>query len=331
MSTPLLNGVITPLITPFRGGEIDYLAFDHLVKWQVEQGIAGLLLHNLTGEGPTLSASERRALISRAVQLNRGRAVIIVQTGTYSTETTIRQTEEAHELGADFALVVQPYYNRPTQKGIIHHFEQIARATRIPLILDNDPQHAGVAMKVETIETLLQITNIVGILKDTSDARTAPSPYEAIFGRPLHMTGGETNSPLMHRQRACCISPVANVIPDLIVRMQLLGQEGDATGFGVQLKRIIELAAALENGGDVAWLKYAVSCLRGIDNAVRLPLTPVDPEAARSIERSLRSLRVLRRQRFASSLVQEARVARAVLQPAISAEALISKSYSSIL
>lgn len=331
MSTPLLNGVITPLITPFRAGEIDYLAFDHLVKWQVEQGIAGLLLHSLAGEGPTLSASEWRALISRAVQLNRGRAVIIVQTGTYSTETTIRQTEKAHELGADFALVVQPYYNRPTQKGIIHHFEQIAHATRIPIILDNDPQHAGVALKDETIETLLQIPNIFGILEDTSDARTAQSPYQAIFGRPLHMTGGETSSPLTHQQRACCISPMANVIPDLTARMHQLRQEGDATGFGAQMKRIIELANALENGGDVASLKYAVSCLRGIDNAVRLPLTRVNPEAARSIERALRGLRVLRRRRYASSLVQEARVARAGLQPAISAEALISKLHSSIL
>ena len=331
MSTPLLNGVITPLITPFRAGEIDYLAFDHLVRWQVEQGIAGLLLHSLTGEGPTLSASEWRALISRAVQLNRGRAVIIVQTGTYSTETTIRQTEEAHELGADFALVVQPYYNRPTQKGIIHHFEQIARATRVPIVLDNDPQHAGIALKDETIETLQQIPNIVGILEDTSDARTAPSPYQAIFGRPLHMTGGETSSPLAHRQRACCISPVANVIPDLIVRMRQLCQEGDATGFDARMKRVIELANTLDNGGDVASLKYAVSCLRGINNAVRLPLTPVNPEAARSIERALRRLRVLRRRRYASPLVQEARVARAGLQPAISAEALISKLHPSIL
>ena len=331
MSTRLLNGVITPLITPFREGEIDYLAFDHLVKWQVQQGISGLLLHSLTGEGPTLSASERRGLISRAVQLNRGRAVIIVQTGTYSTQTTIRQTEEAHELGADFALVVQPYYNRPTQKGIIHHFEQIARATSIPIILDNDPHHAGVALKDETIETLLQIPNIVGILEEMSDVRMAPSLYQTAFGRTLHMSGRETRSPRLHRQPACCVSPLANILPDLIVHMQQVLEEGDATDFGVQLKRIIELADALENAGDVASLKYAVSCLRGINNAVRLPLMPIDPETARSIERALRSLRFLQRRRLTSSLVQEARVARAGLQPAIAVEALISKSYSSTL
>ncbi|WP_323688288.1 dihydrodipicolinate synthase family protein [Rhizobium sp. AN69] len=121
------SGTMTALVTPFLGNGIDYAAFDHLVEWQIDQGIDGLVLNTLIAEGPTLKTEERRSLISRCVHLTRGRIPVIAATGTNSTATTCERTIEAEQLGADAVLIVQPYYSRPSQKGVIHHFKEAAK------------------------------------------------------------------------------------------------------------------------------------------------------------------------------------------------------------
>ncbi len=303
---------MTPIITPFKCGEIDYSAFDHLVKWQADCGVSGLILNTLSGEGPTISDSERRSLISRAVNLYRGHGIVLVATGTYSTQTTIRRTEEAYELGADVALIVQPYYSRPTQKGIIHHFEQIAAATRLPVIIDNDPVHAGVVLKDETVTRLLELPNIVGVFEEATSDWPAGLSVTDRLGIALRTASDRREAQGLCRPSSCVMSPLANVVPDVVVRMQEAARTGQSFDLTDCLHRFAEVIDVLEGGHDPALLKRAVSCVRGISADVRLPLMAAPAEAAKAIGKVLRQLRGLTSDLDLSPLVQEARAARRV-------------------
>lgn len=307
--TDKLHGVMTPIVTPFRNGEIDYRAFDHLVTWQIEQGVSGIVLNSLIGEGPTLSALERRSLISRTVHICRGRVAIIVATGTCSTETTLRQTAEARELGADFALIVQPYYNRPTQKGIIHHFEQIAGSVDLPIILDNDPQHAGVAITSETFRTLLEMPNIVGVLENpNSPAREYSDDADA--GTGVRLARNECFEPRLGKRFHGSISALANIVPDLVIALDRAIASEDFGGVEHVYPKMKALLAALHDESDPAALKYALSCVRGICHEVRLPGTPVPPETAKTILRALKKTRTCTRCPQHNALILEAQAAR---------------------
>ena len=139
-----LNGAITALVTPFHAGEVDLKGLTRLVRWQIEEGINGLVPCGTTGEAPTLSWEERLDIIGQCVKIACGRVPIIAGTGTSSTEATIGFTTAAEALGADAALIVMPYYNRPSQEGIFRHFEAIARKVSIPIIVYNVPARTGV-------------------------------------------------------------------------------------------------------------------------------------------------------------------------------------------
>ncbi|WP_448732809.1 dihydrodipicolinate synthase family protein [Agrobacterium sp. 22-221-1] len=312
MKRLLPGGVMTPLVTPFLKGQVDYAAFDHLVEWQIEEGVEGLVVNSLIGEGPTLSAVERRSLISRAVHISRGRIPIIAATGTCSTETTRQRTLEAEQLGADVALIVQPYYNRPGQKGIIQHFGEVAAATTIPIVIHNDPYHAGVELKPETLRLLLQVPSVIGVVGETWD-----SSLEIIGkGRSLENAARhfmEDDSVSFERIAGCdgSISAVANICPSAVVFMHRAIRRGDLEQARQMHRKLQSLMKAFAHESQSAVLKSALSCLRGINDGVRLPLTGVAGETAEGILLALRSMRGIATSARQTSLISEARVARA--------------------
>ncbi len=159
----MFKGSITALVTPFRDGRLDEKAFKALVEWQIEQGTNGLVPCGTTGESPTLSHEEHDRVVELCVEVARGRVPVIAGTGSNSTAEAIRLTKHAKEAGADGALLVSPYYNKPTQEGLYQHFAAIANAVNIPIILYNIPGRSVVDISVETTERLSRISNIVGV------------------------------------------------------------------------------------------------------------------------------------------------------------------------
>lgn len=160
-------GSATALVTPFDGGEIDYGALGRLIEYQIENKTDALVLLGTTGEAPTISEKEREEIILYAKEKINGRVPLIIGTGTNSTESTIRYSKNAHSLGANAILCVTPYYNKPTEKGLIEHYKAVAKSVDLPMILYNVPSRTGVGLTKNVLYELRDVPNIVG-LKDAS-------------------------------------------------------------------------------------------------------------------------------------------------------------------
>ncbi len=289
----MFSGSITALVTPFRGDAIDERAFADLIKWQIGEGASGLVPCGTTGESPTLRRDEHERLIRVCVEAADWCVPVIAGTGTNSTETTIALTRAAKAAGADAALVVTPYYNRPSQTGLFRHFEAVARAVEIPIVLYNVPKRTGVDLLPETIGRLARIDTIVGIKDATGDPQRARAIADAAGAGFVRLSGDDATALEFN---ACggrgCISVVANAMPRLCARMQQCWAHGDELTARRVEARLAPLVQALALETNPVPVKYALSLLRGIDPAVRLPLTPVGSETARAIERALRMVDV---------------------------------------
>src|SRR6059058_2849780 len=150
----MFRGTFTALVTPFREGAVDYAALEGLIESQIAAGIDGIVAVGTTGESPTLTHDERREVIRFSIQAANKRCLVLAGTGSYSTREAISATEQAEKMGVDGALVVAPYYNKPTQEGLFRHFEAIARETRLPIMLYNIPGRCGIDINAATVERL---------------------------------------------------------------------------------------------------------------------------------------------------------------------------------
>lgn len=301
---------MTALVTPFRGHSVDYAAFDHLVEWQIDQGIEGLVLNSLTAEAPTLTETERRSLISRCVHISKGKIPIVVATGTNSTATTCDRTREAEHLGAEAVLIVQPYYNRPAQKGIIHHFEEVAKRTAMPILVQNDPGHAAVDMSLDTIHRLSQIPSVIGVVDDTADFGRIIAHRSCIDPEVLSFCSNDAATVSLLAQTHGSISSVANLCPSLVLDLHRAIRDGDLQQACEIDEKLRPLIKAVSQESTPAGLKQALSRLRGIDASVRLPLTNISDETAQSIFQALKTLRSECHNCGRSDLVIEAKTAR---------------------
>ena len=171
----MFKGAHTALITPFKGGQIDEESFRSFIDFQISEGIHGLVPVGTTGESPTLSHEEHKLAVELCVQQADKRVPIIAGTGSNNTEEAIDLTRHAESAGADAALVVTPYYNKPTQKGLYSHFEAISKSTKLPIIIYNIPGRSIVDMSTETMKSLFKIENIVGVKDATSNIPRAVS------------------------------------------------------------------------------------------------------------------------------------------------------------
>ncbi len=239
-----LKGSIVALVTPFLdSGEIDWDSFDNLINFHLNNNTNGLVVCGTTGETPTLTDEEDEALVARAVELVKGRIPIIAGSGSNCTKTAIEKTAKAKDLGADAALVVVPYYNKPTQKGIYNHFKAVAEAVDIPIILYNVPSRTGAGLKVQTIVNLaVDFENIVAVKEAAGDLASFAQIISQVPEDFLVYSGDDFLSNSANLLGASgCISVVANIIPEDFALLMKYSMDGLAKDSAVLFYKYMNL------------------------------------------------------------------------------------------
>jgi 4-hydroxy-tetrahydrodipicolinate synthase len=285
----MFKGSIVALITPFRNGIVDETAFQEMVAWQLGQGTHGLVPCGTTGEAPTLGHDEQRRLIALCAEVAKGRAPVIAGTGSNATEHAIEMTREAKAAGADAALIVCPYYNRPTQEGLYHHFKAIHDAVDLPIIIYNIPGRTGVDMSNATMARLARLPNIVGV-KDATNDLARPLRMRVEIDAQFCLLSGEDATAVAYLAQGGdgCISVTANVAPKLCAAMHEAWQKGDLATVRRLNETLIPLHDALFAETSPTPVKYAASLLGRCTAEVRQPLWPLSPETRERVERAMR-------------------------------------------
>ncbi|MCB1380869.1 MAG: 4-hydroxy-tetrahydrodipicolinate synthase [Alphaproteobacteria bacterium] len=271
------RGSFPALITPMKNGEVDEQAFRKFVNWQIAEGSHGLVPVGTTGESPTVNPEEHKRLVEICIEEAKGRVPVIAGTGSNSTSEAIEYTVHAKEAGADAALVVVPYYNKPTQDGLYAHFKAIADAVDIPIFVYNVPGRTVANISVETLARLSRdCGNIIGT-KDASADLTRPSRQRLASGTDFVQLSGEDGTALAFNAHGGvgCISVTANVAPRLCSQFQEATLRGD---FAEALKlqdRLMPLHHALFVETSPGPVKYAASLLGLCTAEARLPMVPV--------------------------------------------------------
>ena len=274
----MFKGSLTALITPFRDGTVDEKAFQELVEWQIESGTDGLIPVGTTGESPTLSHDEHERVVELCIEATAGRVPVIAGTGSNSTEECVRLTWHARSAGADAALIVTPYYNKPSQDGLYAHYEAVAKAVDLPVIIYNIPPRSVIDMSVETMARLAgDFSNIVGVKDATADLTRPLSTRQAI-GDDFCMLSGEDATVLsfMANGGDGCISVTSNVAPGPLADMHDAWAGGNHDDAMTINARLFALHQALFVEPNPVPVKYAASVLGKCAMDVRLPLTPAN-------------------------------------------------------
>ena len=281
MSHPLFRGAIPALVTPFVDGAVDEAAFRRLVERQIAGGVGGLVPVGTTGETATLSHDEHRRVVEICVEVAAGRVPVIAGAGSNSTEEAIELMRHAKTVGADGALVVSPYYNRPSQEGIYQHYAALNEAVQLPILVYNVPSRTGSDVSNDTIERLSRLPNIVGVKDATGDLGRA-SLMRLQCGPDFVMLSGDDPSVLGYIAHGGhgCISVTANVAPEGFSALIEAALRGDfATALSHQDK-LMRLHRALFLDASPSPTKYAMAVLGLCTEEVRLPVT-VCAEAVR--------------------------------------------------
>jgi 4-hydroxy-tetrahydrodipicolinate synthase len=283
------------LVTPFRNGKVDEKAFVALVERQIVSGSHGLVVVGTTGESATLSHEEHREVVELCVKTSAGRVPVIAGTGSNSTDEAVGLLQHAKSVGAHAALIVNPYYNRPTQEGVYAHYKTLSEAVQLPIFLYNVPGRTGSDMQPELIGRLAQLPNIIGI-KDASADLNRIARHTALAGKDFIQISGEDGTAVGFNAQGGvgCISVTANVAPAQCSAMQeatLRGDYAEARRINDTLARL-HRAMFLEASPSPA--KYALSLLGLCTDEVRLPLVPVQSaEVKKEIETAMKEAGVL--------------------------------------
>jgi 4-hydroxy-tetrahydrodipicolinate synthase len=273
----MFKGSLVALITPMReDGTVDEKAYAEFVDWQIKEGTHAVVPVGTTGESPTLSHDEHRRVVEIAIEVAKGRVPVIAGAGSNSTEEAIALARHAKEAGADAALIVTPYYNKPTQEGMFLHFSAIADAVDLPIIIYNIPPRSVVDMSVETMARLAKQKNIVGG-KDATANLTRPLHTLRACGESFCQLSGEDHTALAFNAvgGVGCISVSANVAPRLCSEMQTAWAEGRFKEAMAIQNRLVPLHDALFSETSPGPVKYAASLLGKTSERCRLPLAPL--------------------------------------------------------
>jgi len=272
----MFKGSMTALITPFRDGKVDEKAFQSLVEWQIEQGTHALVPVGTTGESPTLSHDEHKRVVELCIEANAGRVPVIAGAGSNSTEEAIAFTKHAETAGADGALSVCPYYNKPSQEGMYLHFKAVAEAANIPILIYNIPGRSVVDLSIGTMAKLANIQNIVGVKDATADLSRPLAGRIAIGDEFLQISGEDaTIAAFLAQGGHGCISVTSNVAPKECADLHNAWQEGNMERFNTLRDLLMPLHEAIFCEPSPAPAKYGVHLLRKLSYDVRLPLTPL--------------------------------------------------------
>ncbi|HVV94275.1 MAG TPA: 4-hydroxy-tetrahydrodipicolinate synthase [Hyphomicrobiales bacterium] len=276
MSTrPPFRGSFTALVTPFKNGELDERGFRELVEWQIAEGTHGLVPMGTTGESPTVSHDEHKAVVEWCVDQAKGRVPVIAGAGSNSTREAIELARHAEEAGADGVLVVAPYYNKPGQEGLYQHFKAINDAIGIPIVMYNIPGRSVIDISVETMARLYALKNIVGVKDATANLARVSAQRDAMGPDFIQLSGEDATAlGFMAHGGDGCISVTSNVAPRLCSEFQTACLASD---FGAALKvqdRLYPLHVSLFLENSPAPTKFALNLLGRMDEELRLPLAP---------------------------------------------------------
>ncbi len=287
-------GSIPAVITPFINQKVDYISLEKIVNHLISNDSNGLVPCGTTGESPTLSHEEHKKIIEETIKINDRRVPIIAGTGSNNTEEAIDFTRHAESVGADAALIVTPYYNKPTQQGLYTHFKVIADSVKIPIIIYNIPGRSIVDMSIDTMIKLSQINNIIGV-KDATNDLFRPLLTAAKMKNEFCYLSGEDGTALAFLAQGGhgCISVTANIAPKLCSEMQLAWREKDITKaqkLNIQLAKLHNSLFLESSPGPV---KYAASLLGLCSSETRLPLVEINEITKENVSNSLRSLSLI--------------------------------------
>jgi 4-hydroxy-tetrahydrodipicolinate synthase len=269
----MIQGSIPALVTPFKNGELDLDTLKKLVDWQIESGSTGLVPVGTTGESPTLSHEEHEAVVEAVVKFAAGRVPVIAGAGSNNTVEGIRLIQHAERVGADAALVVTPYYNKPTQAGMIAHYTALHDCCTLPIVIYNIPGRSVVDMSPETMGKLAQLPRIIGV-KDATGKIERVSMQRASCGPDFIQLSGEDATALGFNAHGGtgCISVTANVAPKLCAEFQQATLAGDYRKALDYQDRLMPLHEAIFLEPGLAGAKYGLSLLGRCTEEVRLPL-----------------------------------------------------------
>jgi 4-hydroxy-tetrahydrodipicolinate synthase len=263
---------------------VDEKAFRALVVWQIDEGTKGLVPVGTTGESPTLSHDEHKQVVEWCIAEARGRVPVIAGAGSNSTREAIDLAQHAEKAGADAVLVVTPYYNKPTQEGLYHHFKAVNDAIGIPIIIYNIPSRSVIDMSVDTMQRLYELKNVAGV-KDATASMVRVSQQRATLGPEFNQLSGEDATALgfMAHGGHGCISVTSNVAPRLCAEFQNACLRGD---YGAALKlqdKLMPLHQNLFVETNPSPAKYALSLLGKCDDAVRLPMVALSDKSKAAV------------------------------------------------
>jgi 4-hydroxy-tetrahydrodipicolinate synthase len=287
----MFKGSMPALVTPFNSdGTFDEKAFAEHVEWQIQEGSNGVVPVGTTGESPTLSHDEDKRVVELCVEVAAGRVPVIAGAGSNNTVEAVDLARHAEQAGADAALVVTPYYNKPTQKGLIAHFGAVADAISIPIIIYNIPPRSVIDMQVATMAHLAKThANIVGV-KDATGNIERVSEQRAACGKDFIQLSGEDAGALGHAAHGGvgCISVTANVAPRLCAEFQALLRKGDFAAALEYQDLLLPLHKAIFMEPGVTGAKYALSKLGRMGATVRSPLVGLEPSTEAAIDAALK-------------------------------------------
>lgn len=291
----MFKGSMTALITPFRDGKVDEKAYQGLVEWQIDEGTDGVIPVGTTGESPTLSHGEHERVVEMCVEAAAGRIPVIAGAGSNSTAECVRLTEHAKTAGADAALIVTPYYNKPSQDGLYAHFKTVADAVDIPIIIYNIPPRSVIDMSTATMARLASdCPNIIGVKDATADL-TRPLAMRQEIGEDFCMLSGEdaTVMSFLANGGDGCISVTSNAAPRACAEMHDAWQAGDVKTAMAINARLFPLHSALFVEPNPVPVKYAASLLEKCTMDVRLPLTPANENTQKLVHDAMVSAGLL--------------------------------------
>jgi len=288
------EGSMVAIVTPFREGRLDEEAFRNLIEWHIESGTDVIVPCGTTGESATLSHEEHDRVIEMAVEVVDGRVPVLAGTGSNSTAEAIRLTKHAKDAGADGALLITPYYNKPTQQGLYEHYEAIAKAVEFPMVLYNVPGRTGLNMLPETVARLSKIDVIVGVKEATGSLRQA-SEIIALCGDDFAVLSGDDfiNFPLLAVGGKGMISVTANVVPGDVAALYDAWKAGDVERARELHYKTLPLSTAMFYETNPIPVKTALHKLGRVALEFRLPLCPLSKVNDKKLERTMKDYGLL--------------------------------------
>ena len=293
----MFKGSIVALITPFKNNKLDEDCYISLIHHHLKNGTSGLVPAGTTGESPTLNHDEHERVIELCVKESKGKIPVIAGTGSNSTDEAISLTKHADKIGADAALVVTPYYNKPTQEGLYQHFKAINDNCGIPIIIYNIPPRSVVDMSVDTMARLFELKNIVGVKDATADLNRVDEQKKKL-GPDFIQLSGEDGTALEFNIRGGvgCISVTANVAAKLCAEFQesILNKKNDSLSKAKKInEKLMPLHKALFIESSPSPVKYAASLLNLSSDEVRLPLVKITEESKKIVKSAMKSVNLI--------------------------------------